>query len=581
MTRTHSRIAGVLVAATLGGGLAVGPGTRAQASPALASTTTTVATSTNPSAYGQSITFTATVTSGSPGTPTGTLTLFDGSGAIATGGMTSGTSVFVVSDLVAGDHTITATYNGDSTFASSTGSLTGNPQVVDKADTTTSGSSTTNPSTYGSPTTFIVSVSAGYPVPSLPTGDVNISDGGTPIGAAQLLPGAGGFTTSTLSVGSHNIVIAYAGDANFNPSAPATLSNDPQVVRAFTTAAVTTSGSPSAPGTPVTFTVTVSSATPGTPTGNVTFFDGSVALAGLQLSGGSASFTTAGLSPGHHDIQVMYFGDPSDGPSTGQLIGGQDVIAAPVSSGGYWLVGADGGVFPFGSARGFGSTGTTRLNQPVVGIAGTPDDGGYWLVAADGGIFPFGDAGGYGSTGGIRLNKPVVGMAATPDGHGYWLVASDGGIFPFGDADGYGSLGATRLNAPITGMAATADGRGYWLVAADGGVFPFGDAGGFGSLGAVHIATRIVGMARSVTGEGYRLAGANGFVAGFGDAGLGSSIAPTPSHPIVGLAAAAPFPGYWLAGSDGAVYPFGGAMAEGSTAGVRLNKPMVGIAAAS
>ena len=70
-----------------------------------------------------------------------------------------------------------------------------------------------------------------------------------------------------------------------------------------------------------------------------------------------------------------------------------------------------------------------------------PTTPGYWLVASDGGIFTFGDAGFYGSTGGIHLNQPIVGMAATPDGHGYWLVASDGGIFAFGDAGFYGSTG--------------------------------------------------------------------------------------------------------------------------------------------
>ncbi len=120
---------------------------------------------------------------------------------------------------------------------------------------------------------------------------------------------------------------------------------------------------------------------------------------------------------------------------------------------------------------------------------------GYWLVAADGGIFPFGGAGGYGSTGGIHLNKPIVGMAATPDGKGYWLVAADGGIFPFGDAVGYGSTGGIHLNKPIVGMAATPDGKGYWLVAADGGIFPFGDAGGYGSTGGIHLNKPIVGMA--------------------------------------------------------------------------------------
>ena len=50
------------------------------------------------------------------------------------------------------------------------------------------------------------------------------------------------------------------------------------------------------------------------------------------------------------------------------------------------------------------------------------------------GIFAFGDAGFYGSMGGNPLNQPVVGIASTPDGKGYWEVASDGGIFAFGDA---------------------------------------------------------------------------------------------------------------------------------------------------
>ena len=78
---------------------------------------------------------------------------------------------------------------------------------------------------------------------------------------------------------------------------------------------------------------------------------------------------------------------------------------------------------------------------------------GYWLVASDGGIFGFGDARFFGSTGAIPLNKPIVGLAATPSGKGYWLVASDGGIFPFGDAAFDGSMGNTPLNRPIVGTA--------------------------------------------------------------------------------------------------------------------------------
>ena len=77
---------------------------------------------------------------------------------------------------------------------------------------------------------------------------------------------------------------------------------------------------------------------------------------------------------------------------------------------------------------------------------------GYWTVASDGGIFAFGDAEFFGSTGAVSLNKPIVGMAATPTGNGYWLTASDGGIFAFGDATFHGSTGDIPLNKPIVAV---------------------------------------------------------------------------------------------------------------------------------
>ena len=169
---------------------------------------------------------------------------------------------------------------------------------------------------------------------------------------------------------------------------------------------------------------------------------------------------------------------------------------APTPDGnGYWVVASDGGVFSFGDARFYGSTGSITLNRPVVGMAPTPDGRGYWLVASDGGVFSFGNARFYGSTGSITLNRPVVGIASTPDGRGYWLVASDGGIFSYGDARFDGSTGNIALNKPVVGMAATPDGRGYWLVASDGGIFSFGDARFFGSTGAITLNRPVVGMA--------------------------------------------------------------------------------------
>src|ERR1700722_529400 len=91
------------------------------------------------------------------------------------------------------------------------------------------------------------------------------------------------------------------------------------------------------------------------------------------------------------------------------------------------------------SVSAFGTTGAPGTPgpvgaAPVVGIAKTPSGNGYWLVGADGGVFTFGDARFFGSTGGVHLDEPVVGMAVTPSGNGYWLVGADGGVFTFGDA---------------------------------------------------------------------------------------------------------------------------------------------------
>lgn len=185
---------------------------------------------------------------------------------------------------------------------------------------------------------------------------------------------------------------------------------------------------------------------------------------------------------------------------------------------GYWVTGADGGIFAFGDSRYHGSMGGRQLSAPIVDMAVTPDGGGYWLLGADGGIFSFGNARFFGSTGNLRLAQPVVGMAPHPGGNGYWFCASDGGVFTYGNARFYGSAGNIRLNRPIVAMAAHPNGNGYWLVADDGGVFTYGNAGYFGSTGDIRLAQPIVSMAGTASGNGYWLVAADGGVFTFGDA---------------------------------------------------------------
>jgi trimeric autotransporter adhesin len=223
---------------------------------------------------------------------------------------------------------------------------------------------------------------------------------------------------------------------------------------------------------------------------------------------------------------------------TAAAVGGSVRMKAASSSPGYWMVASDGGIFAFGDARFFGSTGSITLNQPIVGMASTPSGHGYWMVASDGGIFSFGDARFHGSTGSMRLNRPIVGIAPTPSGNGYWMVASDGGIFSFGDARFHGSTGSITLNQPIVGMASTASGNGYWFVAADGGIFSFGDARFFGSTGSITLNQPIVGMASTGSGKGYWFVASDGGIFSFGDARFfGSTGSITLNQPIVGMAA--------------------------------------------
>lgn len=182
-----------------------------------------------------------------------------------------------------------------------------------------------------------------------------------------------------------------------------------------------------------------------------------------------------------------------------------------------------------------GGVSQLRLAAPIVGVAWA-DAKGYWLVGADGGVFNFGDARFYGSAAGIPLAKPVVGMAATPTGHGYWLIASDGGVFSFGDAHFYGSLSRLRLNAPIAAMAS--DGRGYWLVASDGGVFAFGGAHFYGSLSGKRLDSPITGLVAFVVNQvpgsdtGYWLVGKDGGVFSFGKAPFRGSFVGIPSQVV-------------------------------------------------
>ena len=249
---------------------------------------------------------------------------------------------------------------------------------------------------------------------------------------------------------------------------------------------------------------------------------------------------------------------------------------AAISTSGYWLVGTDGGIFSYGQAKFLGSTGAMKLNQPIVGMAATPDGRGYWMVASDGGIFSYGTAGFFGSMGGKPLNQPIVGIAPTRTGKGYWMVAADGGIFSFGDAGFYGSTGSLKLNKPIVDITPTPSGRGYWMAASDGGIFSFGDAGFFGSTGAIKLVKRIQQMASTPSGKGYWMVAGDGGIFSFGDASFyGSAVEGGAEKRIVDIAPSATGKGYYITASNGAVYAYGDAKFYGGAEGQKLTHGII------
>lgn len=257
------------------------------------------------------------------------------------------------------------------------------------------------------------------------------------------------------------------------------------------------------------------------------------------------------------------------------------------STHGYWLVGSDGGIFSFGSAQFYGSTGSLKLQRPVVGIVATRDDGGYWLDASDGGVFSFGDSRFYGSIPGLgfypagsglphSLNAPIVGMVPSNDDAGYFMVASDGGVFAFGDAHFAGSCPGIGgcAGAAVTVMP-DASGSGYWLVTQTGNVFAFGDASYDGAPGST--GSPVTSAVRTPNGDGYWILTANGSIYSYGDAGGFGDAAGN----FNGLDSATAIfvttdgAGYWVSSALGAVFNFGDAPNDGGMSGTHLNGSII------
>lgn len=279
-----------------------------------ASTTTSVSSSTNPSTFSQAVTLSATIQTAFGGSATGTMTFLDGTTALATVTVSSNAAQLSLSGLSAGSHSITAKYNGDTNFAGSTSAAL--TQTVNQASTTTAVVSNTNPSAFGQTVTFTASVQSSSS--GTPTGNVTFFDGGTSLGSVSLSGTSAQLTLASLSLGSHSITAKYNGDSNYTASSSASLTQS--VSQPGSSTALVANANPASFGQAVTFTATVQPSYSGTPTGNVTFFDGGTSLGSISLSGGAAQLTLSNLSLGSHSISTKYSGDSNFTASTSTSI---------------------------------------------------------------------------------------------------------------------------------------------------------------------------------------------------------------------------------------------------------------------
>ncbi len=310
------------ITATYSGDATYGGSTSATVDVTVEAAATTTSLTDSPSApiYGESVTLTASVSGSQAGFPiSGTVSFLDGSAVLGTSDLTSqGTATLTVNSLALGSHLLSAQYNGAKDYLASSSAQT--TLTVGIADTATAlaASSATEP--FGSAVTFTATVTSPYAAPT--GGSVTFSEGSTALGTVTLgANGTASLTTTALGVGSYTISASFSGVPDFAASSSAGVAFSVSKDASSTALSVTPQGGTY--GTSVTITANVTAAD--TPTGTVTFTDGSATLATVQLSSNGASYTFV-PAEGSHSFGAVYSGDGSTSGSTAAVVA--DTIGA-------------------------------------------------------------------------------------------------------------------------------------------------------------------------------------------------------------------------------------------------------------
>ena len=307
------------------------PAVSQTANPKLA-TTTTLSTNPNPATVSQSVTLTATVSGSSP---TGTVTFKDGSSAITSIALSSGTATYNATFSTTGSHSLTAVYNGDVVNATSTSSAVA--ETVNPVTTTTQLSCPAS-TTVTVAVNCTVTVSTPIYMSSLSGQSVKIVEGSTTLatGTLSYLSAPSNFKASITLPGSSppvSVVGAHTLQAQYTATATTTASASSDVSLAVQQRVSTTSlaASPTTAGAGQL--VTLAATVTGTaPTGTVTFLDGATPLTTVALSGGQASIDTSFMATGSHSLTASYSGDTNNTGGTSPTVTETVTASGPTST---------------------------------------------------------------------------------------------------------------------------------------------------------------------------------------------------------------------------------------------------------
>ena len=227
---------------------------------------------------------------------------------------------------------------------------------------------------------------------------------------------------------------------------------------------------------------------------------GSTAVTGIRALTSTGLVFTAGTATEH--------GQP--GASDGAVVG----MSTPGRGDGYVTLSASGVVRAFG---GLPVLGDVSDKGGAADIVSTASGNGYWILMANGGIYPFGDARYHGSPLKRGLSVGGARIARRPQGDGYWVLGGDGVVYAFGSAPTLASPPAGGVKA--IALASSSTGAGYWVLHEDGAVTGFGDAVAAGGplTSGRKWAKPAVAIA-AIGATGYLVSGKDGGLLGFGGA---------------------------------------------------------------